>query len=67
MEIFIYLQTDRIPFHDMTRRLSSDMGSSNNRVGHPESQIVSGIGITCPESYDPVRRRVTFVGFGAQI
>ena len=60
------MQADFTPLHDGVNRLSCDVASVNNRVGRLESQFDSGSGSARPEPHDPARRRVAFIGFGAQ-
>ena len=63
-EMRTYVQAELAPVHNTLRQYSADVGSVNDRVGRLE--LHSGTGAARPEPHDPARRRVAFIGFGAQ-
>ena len=63
-EMRTYVQAELAPVHNILGQYSADAGSVNDRVGRLE--LHSGTGAARPEPHDPARRRVAFIGFGAQ-
>ena len=67
-EMRTYVQAELAPVHNTLRQYSADVGSMAERMSRIESRVDAGgvMSEARPEIHDPARRRVAFIGFGAQ-
>ena len=67
-EMRTYVQAELTPIHNILRQHSAHVGFMADRVARVESRVDAGIAVqeARPEIHDPARRRVAFIGFGAQ-